>query len=353
MEIVQPHFAPLQELPQLLRRQNLPNFVVITDSTVGRLYRNRLPEDTRWLEFPAGEQHKTLGTACGLLERLSQLDDVDRSTAIVAVGGGVVGDIAGFVAATYLRGIPLVQVPTTVVAMVDSSIGGKVGVDLPTGKNLVGAFHPARQILVDPEVLCTLPRQEWCAGMAEVIKHALLDSHDHLSWIEQISREQTPPAPERWPSGQIRALLSRSQQVKLRIVKEDPLEQGIRAYLNLGHTLGHALETVTRYRLLSHGEAVSIGLIAALEMSGQPALKERVRHLLERWNLPTRIPAHLEWEATQAALRKDKKAMRLVILHDVGKPDLIPLDLERLRNVFEKQKGARESAQERQNPCKD
>lgn len=342
MEIVQPNFAPLQELPELLKRQNVQNFVTITDSTVGKLLRDRLPADTRWLEFPAGEQHKTLGMACGLLERLSQLENVDRSTAVVAIGGGVVGDIAGFVAATYLRGIPLVQVPTTIVAMVDSSIGGKVGVDLPTGKNLVGAFHPAKHIFVDPEVLRTLPRREWRAGMAEVIKHALLDSYDHLSWLELIS--SPVPNPEGWPMGQIRALLSRSQQVKLKIVKEDPKEQGIRAYLNLGHTLGHALETVTRYRLLSHGEAVSIGLVATLEMSGQPALKERVRHLLQAWELPTAVPAEIEWPEVEAALRKDKKAMRFVVLHDVGKAELVPLDLERLRVVFEKQKGARESA---------
>ncbi len=274
--------------------------VVISDQNLAHHYRSRFA--CEWLVIPAGEKSKTLATASQLYGRLTRLG-VDRKSAILAFGGGVVGDLGGFVAATFLRGLPFYQVPTSLLAMVDSSIGGKVGVDLPEGKNLVGAFYPAEAILVDPNVLKTLPASEWSNGMAEVIKHALLDGEEHLARLEQLDTAQ-PGLEFIYPNA----------QVKMEVVARDPKEQGERAHLNLGHTLGHAFEQVSGYQL-SHGQAVAIGLVGAVRLSRRVGLlevdfEERLEKLLTRWGLPTCLDQDLGWPEVLEALRRDKKNLR-------------------------------------------
>lgn len=293
--------------------------VVITDTTVAQLYGQpwvQQTPDAALVAMPAGEQHKTLETVRMLYDQLVAAR-ADRSTTIIALGGGVVGDTAGFAAATYMRGLRLVQVPTTLLAMVDSSVGGKVGVDLPQGKNLVGAFKQPALVLIDPIVLTTLPSVEWRAGMAEVIKHGLLADAELLN-----------PAlhtPERAAE-----LIGRAVRVKVDIVQQDPFEHGIRAFLNLGHTFGHAIEQVTQYQWL-HGFAVAAGLVAALRLSLRlgmidQQLVARVEGVLRAIGLPTRM-GHLDPQALIAAMATDKKwqagASRFVLLRGLCEPTIV------------------------------
>lgn len=305
----------LSALPHYLEQFGARRWVLICDSNLESC------QDLSWaperLVVPAGESSKCLAQAEELYGQLARLE-VDRKTWLVALGGGVVGDLAGFVAATYLRGIPLVQVPTSLVAQVDSSLGGKVGVDLPAGKNLVGAFYPARIVYLDPQVLDTLPGQEWNAGMAEVLKHALLDGPEHWEKLESLSYPMT--------SEQRTELVLRSRQVKLDVVAADPLEQGIRAHLNLGHTLAHAIESAQNYGGWNHGQAVGFGMRAALRLSQwklgmDPLWEQRLLAQLERYDLPTRRP-ELDFHQLPQYLRRDKKnqdgQLRFVLLEHPG-----------------------------------
>ena len=305
----------LAALPQQLEQLGARRWVLICDSNLDRC------QDLSWaperLVVPAGESSKCLAQAEQLYAQLARLE-VDRKTWLVALGGGVVGDLAGFVAATYLRGIPLVQVPTSLVAQVDSSLGGKVGVDLPAGKNLVGAFYPARLVYLDPQVLDTLPRLEWNAGMAEVLKHALLDGPDHWETLEKLNYPLLPQA-----RGE---LVLRSRQVKLDVVAADPMEQGIRAHLNLGHTLAHAIESAQNYGGWNHGQAVGFGMRAALRLSQwklgmDPVWEQRLLQQLDRYDLPTTRP-DLDFQELPQYLRRDKKnqdgQLRFVLLERPG-----------------------------------
>ena len=308
--------GPLAELPRQLQALGARRWVVVCDSNLEACLDWSWNEHPR-LVVPAGESSKCLARAEDLYTRLAELE-VDRKTWLIAVGGGVVGDLAGFVAATYLRGLTLVQVPTSLVAQVDSSLGGKVGVDLPAGKNLVGAFYPARLVYLDTELLSSLPSPEWNAGMAEVLKHALLDGREHWEFLEQLPQ---PPQP-----AQNSQLVQRSRQVKLDIVAADPLEQGIRAHLNLGHTLAHAIESAQNYGGWNHGQAVGFGLRAALRLSHwklglDPAWEQRLVAQLERYELPTRRPA-LDFAQLPVFLKRDKKnqdgQLRFVLLDRPG-----------------------------------
>lgn len=305
----------LAALPEVLQRLGARRWVLVCDSNLERSL------DLSWapnrLVVPAGEASKCLARAEVLYAELARLE-VDRKTWLVALGGGVVGDLAGFVAATYLRGIPLVQVPTSLVAQVDSSLGGKVGVDLPAGKNLVGAFCPARLVYLDPQVLDTLPAGEWNAGMAEVLKHALLDGPEHWEYLENL----VYPLPPEIRS----ALVLRSRGVKLEVVAADPLEQGIRAHLNLGHTLAHAIESAQHYGGWNHGQAVGFGLRAALRLSqwklGMDAIwEQRLVEQLRRYQLPVQRP-ELDFQELPQYLRRDKKnqdgQLRFVLLERPG-----------------------------------
>src|SRR4051794_16652527 len=230
---------------------------LVTDETVGHLYAARLPEVARDIRIPPGERHKTMDTAHTVLRALASAG-MDRDDHVVALGGGVVGDVAGFCAAVYQRGVPVVHVPTTLVAQVDSAYGGKTGVDLPEGKNYAGAYHQPAAVLADTGALETLPPGELAAGWAEVIKTALIAGGE--LWRRVRGRDR-PTAD--------RDLVLACARVKLRIVARDERDAGERQTLNLGHTVGHAIETVTRYERYRHGEAVGLGLLAALTLSDQ------------------------------------------------------------------------------------
>lgn len=310
--------------PGLLRqRERLPELigakgpvVVVTNTTLAPLYGAALAgmlPDAALVMMPDGEQYKTLATVAQLYADFVAAR-LDRGGTVIALGGGVVGDTAGFAAATYMRGVRLVQIPTSLLAMVDSSVGGKVGVDLPQGKNLVGAFKQPDVVLIDPQVLDTLPPKEWRCGMAEVIKHGLLADAGLLEYETQQAAE----------------LVRRAVQVKVDVVEQDPYEQNVRAHLNLGHTFAHAIEQVTGYAW-AHGEAVGVGLLAAARLSLRLGmcgadLPERVRMILDDVGLPCRLNG-LDSEALYEAMATDKKwqggRSRFVLLRGIGQPEIV------------------------------
>jgi shikimate kinase / 3-dehydroquinate synthase len=242
--------------------------------------------------LPAGEEHKTLATAERVWRDLARLE-ATRGDHVRAVGGGVVGDLAGFCAATYQRGVPVVQVPTTLVAQVDAAIGGKTGIDLPEAKNYVGAYHQPRAVLADLDTLETLPAAERAAGYAEVVKTALIAG----GWLWERVSSGAPVDAD---------VVFACARTKVAVVAADERDGGRRQVLNLGHTVGHALETVTGYARLRHGEAVGLGLLAALRLSGQEALRSHVRDLLAAAGLPVTIDG-VDAGEVAAATRRDKK----------------------------------------------
>ncbi|HIP72834.1 MAG TPA: 3-dehydroquinate synthase [Anaerolineae bacterium] len=286
---------------------------LITDSNVGPLYAQAIPDAACVITMPDGEQNKTLATVNGMYEQLLAAG-MDRGSTVVALGGGVVGDVAGFVAATYMRGVNFVQCPTSLLAMVDASVGGKTGVDLPQGKNLVGAFKQPTAVLADIATPQTLPPEELSAGMAEVIKHGLIGDMDLFERLESGKS-----------FGDLQSLVTRAIRVKQIVVQEDPFEHGRRATLNLGHTFGHAIEQVSQYRI-RHGAGVALGLVAAANLSARlgycsPDLQGRIETALRHAGLPDRIPADLPPEAQYRAMFSDKKKaagkLRFILLRDV------------------------------------
>jgi shikimate kinase / 3-dehydroquinate synthase len=286
---------------------------LVTDATVGALYAERLRHLAGRVEIPVGEEAKTLAEAERVLRELAE-QGMTRSDHLLALGGGVVGDLAGFCAATYQRGVDLIHVPTTLVAQVDSAYGGKTGVDLPEAKNYVGAYHLPRAVLVDPEALKTLPPEELAAGFAEVLKTGLLAGG---SLWERV-RALTPGEPV---SAEV---IFACALTKLDIVASDERDAGARARLNLGHTVGHAIEAATGYAPYRHGEAVGLGLLAALRLSGADALRDEVLGLLEAWDLPTSLDPEVETDALLAAVERDKKrtaeGVGFVLLEEPGRP---------------------------------
>lgn len=279
---------------------------------------------------PSGEAHKSLESLERLYGWLSS-QRAERGHAVVAVGGGVTTDLAGAAAATYLRGMPLVHVPTTVLGMVDASIGGKVAVDLPSGKNLVGAFYQPRAVAADPAVLATLPERELRSGYGEVIKHGLIRDEAMLGELERHAEALLDPAAAASDEA-TRALLvetiKRNMALKAAVVSADVRESDLRAILNYGHTLGHAIETVTGYGAVLHGEAVAIGMTAAMRIGremglGDDALEARQAALLRRFGLPTRTPSPLARGALREAMSRDKKVaagrQRWVLLERAGR----------------------------------
>jgi shikimate kinase / 3-dehydroquinate synthase len=254
--------------------------------------------EVQTLVIPAGEAHKTLQTVQELWSGFLSAG-LERGSTVVALGGGVVGDLAGFAAATYLRGVRWVNVPTTLLAMVDSSLGGKTGADLPQGKNLIGAFHPPALVLADADLLLSLPQAELRSGMAEVIKHGILGDPELFA--------QT----SRGIPNDLAGMVQRGMAVKVRLIEIDPYEKGLRAALNLGHTLGHAVELVSNFEL-RHGEAVAIGLVAEARLAEKlgiaaHGLAETIASALENSGLPTRIPAGMDRQAVIRAMGMDKK----------------------------------------------
>ena len=268
---------------------------------------------------PDGEEHKRLHTVSSIYDRLIA-SGLDRHGAVVALGGGVAGDMAGYAAATYLRGVRAIQVPTTLLAMVDASIGGKTGVDLPAGKNLVGAFKQPDLVLIDPAVLSTLAPEDVRSGLAEAIKHAIIGD---TGLFANLANDPTPS--ETWSTAGAAASIASAVRVKVDIVEADPFERGRRAALNLGHTVGHALETATRYSI-PHGHAVAVGMVAAARLAtatglAAPNLSGRIEAVLESVGLPTTCP-YVAVDDLLAAMTKDKKRsqgeIRWVLPRDIG-----------------------------------
>jgi 3-dehydroquinate synthase len=295
---------------------------VITDDTVGPLHGEKLLHslgkagfDAHLVSVSAGESSKSMESASSLCDRLIALG-LDRKAAVFALGGGVVGDLAGFVASIHYRGIAVIQIPTTVVAQVDSSIGGKTGVNSPLGKNLIGTFHQPRLVISDTALLDTLPERIFREGLAEVIKHAVIADAPMLDSL---------PPPR---TADLSPLIAANAAIKARIVEGDQFEtKGTRALLNFGHTLGHAIESVAGYGTLSHGECVAIGMTAALDLSvrlaGLPQNQaDRVKSVITACGLPTSVPKGLSENEILAALGRDKKfdkgAIRFVLSKELG-----------------------------------
>ena len=300
----------LARLPALIQELLSDRRVaLIADSRVDSIYRSGewgtglLEAES--LTFEPGEKSKTRESWAELTDQLTERG-FGRDAGLIALGGGVTGDLAGFVAATYMRGVPYLQVPTTVLAMLDSSVGGKTGVDTPRGKNLVGAFHPPAAVIADPRTLKTLPEREYRAGLAEAVKHGLIADATYLAWIET----NVDLIGSRDPAALVH-LVRRSVEIKAGVVSDDERESGRRAILNAGHTVAHALEQSSGY-MISHGEAVALGLVAESSLAetvgiAAPGIGRRVSELLTRLRLPVRLPASIPPEHLLESMTRDKK----------------------------------------------
>ncbi len=312
----------LAELPELVGAAcPAARYVVITDSHVGKLYGGqvvaRLRDGTlpaelfefpagEWNKFPAGEWNKTRETWASLSDRMLARQ-FGRDCAVIALGGGVTGDVAGFVAATYLRGVPYVQVPTSLLAMIDSAIGGKTGVDVPAGKNLLGAFHQPALVVADLDVLASLPVAQLAAGMAEAVKHGVIADAAYFGFLEGEHRAVLAR-----DADVLERVVSRSVEIKADVVAADEREAGRRATLNFGHTVGHAIEATSKFAVL-HGEAVAIGMAYEARLAEALAIAERgtgerIRGALERYGLPLELPDPAAVPELLAAMQVDKKA---------------------------------------------
>lgn len=308
--------------------------LVVSSAPIARLYGARVLEGLRAGGFvptlalmPDGEAHKTVGGVQRLYQK-ALAARLDRGSVVIALGGGVVGDVAGFVAGTYMRGIPFVQCPTTLLAMVDASIGGKTGVDLPEGKNLVGAFWQPKGVWMDLSTLATLPDRQWRTGIAEIIKYGLIADRTIFEELEKGDLGFFKGNPRA-----LESLVARSAAIKAAVVSIDERElTGIRATLNLGHTFGHAIESVSGYTAYTHGEAVAIGLCAAARLGarlGTFPFKaiQRVDALVTRWGLPARVHRSLPRAKILTAMARDKKTV------DGGFRFVVPVGLGRAKVV--------------------
>ena len=324
-------FRPLQDAPEAMADVGLRpgRCLVVTDAHVGAHYLAGLDDAlgrAGWTPYTLAVAPGEASKAYRALHRIydeALAWGIDRKTPVLALGGGVVGDLAGFAAATLLRGLPLVQNPTSLIAQVDSAIGGKTGINHAAGKNLLGAFHQPRLVLADTDVLATLPEREWTSGLAEVVKHALIADPDFFAFLE-----------DRWTSvlardpGVVRELVPRAAQIKVDVVEGDEREAGRRAVLNFGHTFAHAIERTSGYGAFTHGEAVALGMRAALFLSERlyPALdRERLDRLVAQVPVQGDL-ADLSLRDLMAAMQKDKKAergdVRFVVLKELGKADV-------------------------------
>jgi 3-dehydroquinate synthase len=306
------------------------SLLIVTNTTVGPLYADRLKrslKDRRVadLALPDGEQHKTLESIGYIIDALVDAR-MNRDAAVIALGGGVIGDMAGFAAACYQRGIDYIQVPTTLLSQVDSSVGGKTGVNHPKAKNMIGAFHQPRCVIADISTLSTLSDREYRAGIAEVVKYGLIYDRPFFDWLES----NADAFATRDPNAVIYAV-RRSCEIKAEVVAADEREHGIRALLNLGHTFGHAIETASGYGSWLHGEAVAAGMVMAAEMSTRLGWlsaqdRDRTTRLLTTFGLST-VPPRIGATDALGLMGMDKKVLdgrvRLVLLREIGKAEVI------------------------------
>ena len=301
---------------------------IVSDTNVAPLFAGKIHKslaaagfESALITVPAGEHSKTLAQAGALCEEMLRAG-LDRQSFVIGLGGGVPGDLSGFVAAIFQRGIPHVQIPTTLLAMVDSSIGGKTGVNTSAGKNLLGVFHQPVLVIDDVEILKTLPRRELNQGFAEIIKHAIIADAEMFSMLEDIGRNNVDFA----------SLVRRNVELKARIIANDERDRnGERALLNFGHTIGHGIERATDYEGISHGEAVSLGIVAACDVSMKKGglsenQRDAVVDLLQKFELPTKLPANFPRQKIFDALKVDKKfehgQIRFVVASKIGSAKL-------------------------------
>ncbi len=305
--------------------------LVISNTTVAPLYLPRIEAGLAGLHWSSfllddGEAHKSFANVGRALEALGQLG-ATRDACVIALGGGVVGDLAGFSAACWMRGIDFIQMPTTLLAMVDSSVGGKTGVNLPVGKNLAGAFHQPRAVIADIDTLASLPEREYRAGLAEVVKGAAIGDIAFFEWLEQHAAALTARDP-----ATVLEAIARKVRYKAGVVARDETEQGERALLNLGHSFGHALETAGHYTTLLHGEGVAIGMLLAAQLSerlgmSEPTATVRLQRMLEKLGLPVAIPPGMDAQQLLALMRLDKKnsagVLRLILWRGIGRAEIV------------------------------
>jgi len=314
-------------------KNHADQYVIITDSDVNPLYgekvRQKLAETAlpvHIIEIPAGESSKSVNTVLDVVKQLIGLK-VSRKSLLIALGGGVVGDVTGFIASIYMRSVPYVQIPTTLLAQVDSSVGGKTGVDLPEGKNLLGTFYQPKAVYAELSFLKTLSDKDFANGLAEIIKYGIIGDYDLFEFLEN----ESSGIKKRNPS-LMKSIVRRSCKIKADIIEMDEKELGLRRILNFGHTLGHALEAASGYSL-SHGEAVSIGMVGAAKISHRLDYLDRVSYqrildLIKHYHLPTKIPAGLDTVQITAFMATDKKAiggqLHFVLVKKIGVPFVTP-----------------------------
>jgi shikimate kinase / 3-dehydroquinate synthase len=322
-------------LGEILKSRSINGRIaVVSDANVAPIYGGRVLESLHGAGYsadliviPAGEEFKTLETVSNIWKSLLE-NGLDRKSIVIALGGGVVCDMAGFVASTFMRGIAWISVPTTLLSMVDASLGGKTGFDLPEGKNLIGSFHPPRLVLADPEVLSTLPEAEFRSGMAEVVKHGVISDPELYNLVSKGID---------FVKQNVNDIVRKAISVKIKIIQEDPFEKGFRATLNLGHTVGHAVELVSKFQL-RHGEAIAIGMVAEAKLAEHltvagKGLSEALAESLSALGLPIHIPRGMPHEEIICAMRLDKKknanAIRFALPAEIGRVELVDVtDLE-------------------------
>jgi len=314
---------------QIPNLPNLQNPIIVTDENVAKHHLEKIQTffNAKSVIVPAGEEHKNLETISRLWKAFLE-NGLDRKSTVIALGGGVIGDMTGFAASTYMRGIDWIGIPTTLLSMVDASVGGKTGFDLPEGKNLIGSFYPPKLVIADPSLLLTLTERELRSGMAEVVKHGIISDPDLFAMCQQGMD---------WVKANLEGVVKRAMAVKIRVIEEDPYEKGIRAKLNLGHTIGHAVELVSEFEL-RHGEAIAIGTAAEARYAARVGLAsqstvEAIESTLEALGLPIEIPSEMPREKIIQAMRVDKKknakAIRFALPVEIGKVELVNVtDLE-------------------------
>ncbi len=334
-------FARLSEITPAISQ--LKRAVIVTHPSIHKLYGSVLEAglqsaglQTRFVDIPEGEASKTLQSAQGVYDHLMEHHS-DRNTLMVALGGGVIGDLTGFIAATYQRGVPYLQVPTTLLSQGDSSVGGKTAVNHPLGKNMIGAFYQPRAVIIDLDTLKTLPSDEFRAGMAEIIKYGVIEDPGLFAYLEANADRIIDQDIEC-----LEHIVETSCAIKTKVVERDETESNYRMVLNYGHTLGHAIEALTGYTRYKHGEAVAIGMVAAARLSHQmgycdAGVGDRIATLVQRFGLPDQIPDFTTREYIETMYR-DKKArekqIRFILVKEIGTVDIIDAvpetELERL-----------------------
>ena len=319
-----------------------PKVVIVTNDTIKPLYGAYIEAaladvDFQWISLPDGEQYKTLASFEHILSQLLQAG-AGRDTTLIALGGGVIGDITGFAAACYQRGIPFIQVPTTLLAQVDSSVGGKTAVNHPLGKNMIGAFYQPQAVIIDIDTINTLPDREFAAGMAEVIKYGIIYDAEFFRWLEDNIAALKSKQPQA-----LAYAIQRSCEVKAEIVAQDEKERGLRALLNLGHTFGHAIEAEQGYGNWLHGEAVAAGMnLASLVAKQSGWLSEselwRIQQLIQAFDLPIAFPEDMTFDDFMKHMQRDKKVkagrIRFIIPKSIGHAVVTELTNEQLLGLF-------------------